>query len=80
MTKKDNLDLENVSGKEMLRDVLGSYHFKYGVFCIEIGLFTYLDLLIAVVLLMTNHHVLGSLVFLFHVLLLIIGFFCGEKK
>lgn len=80
MAKKDNLDLENMSGKEMLRDVLGSYNFKYGVFCIEVGLFTYLDLLIAVVLLMTNHHVLGSLAFLFHVLLLVIGLLCGEKK
>lgn len=39
MVKKDNLDLENMSGKEMLRDVLGSYNFKYGVFCIEVGIF-----------------------------------------
>lgn len=64
----------------MLQDILGSYTFKYGVFSIEVGVFTYLTLLIAIVLFMTNHQVLGSYVFLFHVVLLAIGLFCGEKK
>lgn len=80
MDGKEKIDLENMSGKEMLQDVLGSYNFKYGVFSIEVGVFTYLTLLIAIVLFMTNHQVLGSYVFLFHVVLLAIGLFCGEKK
>lgn len=80
MNKKEKIDLENMSGKEILQDVLGHYHFKYGVFCIEVGVFTYLTLLIAIVLLMTNHHVSGCFVFLCHVVLLMSGLLCGEKK
>lgn len=79
MSKKDQTDFESITKKEVLRDILGGYRLKYGTVLLDIGLLTYIVLLISNLLYRCERPILGAFTFILHISLLLLGIWCGER-
>ncbi|HGA0103279.1 hypothetical protein SCQ32_03785 [Streptococcus canis] len=75
----DKNNLEDVTGKQILGNVLGCVRMEYGTIFLDVGLFTYIVLILSIFFFLVERWFWGALTFVLHVPLLLLGIWCGER-
>ncbi|HFH8444384.1 TPA: hypothetical protein ACGNL1_001578 [Streptococcus agalactiae] len=75
----DKNNLEDLTGKKILRNGFGGLRLECGTIFLDVGLFTYIVLILSIFFFLVERWFLGALTFVLHVPLLLLGIWCGER-